>query len=148
MEVPWSTDSQIFDSLAKILTYIHDDKTVYQILSSSYSVLDSVFRRHGQTERQTSVNGFCPKFKRNHKLCAKLIYKISVPVSLIVLELSCSQTHSPDMVQGVFFFRTRPKMEIPAKIVFEFFHDYNTFSLLHFVYEKVDIRESRLPLFC
>ncbi|GBM92554.1 hypothetical protein AVEN_272846-1 [Araneus ventricosus] len=77
-----------------IRTYIHDDKTVYQILSIqlfkflSYSVRMTA---DIQTDR-LPFDGFCPKFDRNLQIMFKGHVPNFIPVALIVFELSCSQT--------------------------------------------------------
>ncbi|GBN71365.1 hypothetical protein AVEN_21439-1 [Araneus ventricosus] len=77
-----------------IRTYIHDKKTVYEILSIwlfkflSYSVR---MTSNIQTDR-LPVDGFCPKFDRNLQIMFKDHKPNFIPVALIVFELSCSQT--------------------------------------------------------
>ncbi|GBL91537.1 hypothetical protein AVEN_191449-1 [Araneus ventricosus] len=78
-----------------IRTYIHDDKTVYQILSIwlfkfvSYSVRMTTDRQTGRLP----LDGFCPKFEGNLQIMCKDHIPNFIPVALIVFELSCSQTH-------------------------------------------------------
>ncbi|GBM25491.1 hypothetical protein AVEN_83931-1 [Araneus ventricosus] len=93
-----NTDRQTVNPLTDldqnfIRTYIHDDKTVYKILSIwlfkflSYSVR---MTSNMQTDR-LPVDGFCPKFDRNLQIMFKGHIPNFIPVALIVFELSCSQ---------------------------------------------------------
>ncbi|GBM15109.1 hypothetical protein AVEN_242156-1 [Araneus ventricosus] len=98
-QVCYYTDRQTVSPLTElaqtfIRTYIHDNKTVNQILSIwlfkflSYSVR---MTSNIQTDR-LPVDGFCPKVDRNLQIMFKDHIPNFIPVALIVFELSCSQT--------------------------------------------------------
>ncbi|GBN42059.1 hypothetical protein AVEN_218863-1 [Araneus ventricosus] len=98
-QVCYYTDRQTINPLTDlaqnfIRTYIHDDKTVYKILSIwlfkflSYSVR---MTSNMQTDR-LPADEFCPKFERNLQIIFKDHIPNFIPVALIVFELSCSQT--------------------------------------------------------
>ncbi|GBN57366.1 hypothetical protein AVEN_222887-1 [Araneus ventricosus] len=99
LEMRCDTDRQTGNPLTDLAqtflrTYIHDDKTVYQILAIqlfkflSYSVR---MTSDIQTDR-LPFDGFCPKFDRNLQIMFKDHIPNFIHVALIVFELSCSQT--------------------------------------------------------
>ncbi|GBN22998.1 hypothetical protein AVEN_129469-1 [Araneus ventricosus] len=90
-QVGYYTDRQTVSPLTDlaqnfIRTYIHDDKTVYQILSIwlfkflSYSVR---MTSNIQTDR-LPVDGFCPKVDRNLQIMFKDHIPNFIPIALIV----------------------------------------------------------------
>ncbi|GBN45274.1 hypothetical protein AVEN_120764-1 [Araneus ventricosus] len=104
------TDRQTVDPLTdlaqnSIRTHIPDDKTVYQILSIWLFKFLS-YSAHKNENRQTDrlpVDGFCAKFDRNLQIMCQDHIPNSIPVALIVFELSCSQTDRRYNSKIVFF---------------------------------------------